>query len=71
MQIGIDLGGTKIEVAALDGRAGIRLRRRQASPRGNYQSTIRAILTLYSIRNRWLSNVFFNSFCLFAFYRIF
>ena len=46
MQIGIDLGGTKIEVAALDGRAGIRLRRRQASPRGDYQSTIRAIRDL-------------------------
>ena len=46
MQIGIDLGGTKIEVAALDGRAGIRLRRRQASPQGDYEGTIRAIRDL-------------------------
>ena len=43
MQIGIDLGGTKIEAAAIDGSAGIRLRRRQASPQGDYEGTIRAI----------------------------
>ena len=43
MQIGIDLGGTKIEVAALEGSAGIRLRRRQASPQGDYEGTIRTI----------------------------
>ncbi len=46
MQIGIDLGGTKIEAAALDGSAGIRLRRRQASPRDDYQGTVRAIRDL-------------------------
>ncbi len=46
MQIGIDLGGTKIEAAAIDGSAGIRLRRRQASPQGDYEGTIRAIRAL-------------------------
>ncbi len=46
MQIGIDLGGTKIEAAVLDGSAGMRLRRRQASPKGDYQGTVRAIRDL-------------------------
>ena len=46
MQIGIDLGGTKIEAAALEGSAGIRLRRRLASPRGDYEATIRRIRDL-------------------------
>ena len=46
MQIGIDLGGTKIEAAALEGSAGIRLRRRRASPRGDYEGTLRTIRDL-------------------------
>lgn len=43
MRIGIDLGGTKIEAAAL-GRAGdILLRRRIATPVGDYDATIAAV----------------------------
>jgi len=46
MRLGIDLGGTKIEAIALgdDGRE--RLRRRIASPRGNYDATLAAVIGL-------------------------
>jgi fructokinase len=46
MRIGIDLGGTKIEALALaeDGRE--RARRRVATPRGDYQQTLRAMADL-------------------------
>ncbi len=40
MRIGVDIGGTKIEVAALDGDGLIRLRRRSATPAGDYAATI-------------------------------
>lgn len=45
MRIGIDLGGTKIEVAALDASGAVRLRRRVATPR-DYAGVIRAIAGL-------------------------
>jgi fructokinase len=41
-RIGIDLGGTKIEVAALDPAGALRLRRRIATPR-DYAATVEAI----------------------------
>ena len=41
-RIGIDLGGTKIEAAALDGAGNIRLRRRIATPTGDYDATVAA-----------------------------
>lgn len=46
MRIGVDLGGTKIEVAALDGTGAFALRERAASPVGNYEATISTIKTL-------------------------
>ena len=46
MRYGIDLGGTKIEIAALSGDGSLRLRRRVASPQGNYNSTVAAIAAL-------------------------
>jgi fructokinase len=42
MRIGIDMGGTKIEAIALDGRREL-LRLRVAAPRGDYEATIRAV----------------------------
>lgn len=48
-RLGVDLGGTKIEAAALDpGRAGdgVIWRERVATPRDDYDGTIRAIVTL-------------------------
>jgi len=45
-RIGIDLGGTKIEVAALDHDGAILLRRRIATPAGGYEPTLDAIAAL-------------------------
>ena len=46
MRIGIDVGGTKIEAAALDGRGALHGRRRIPSPRGDYGATLDAIVGL-------------------------
>ena len=43
MRIGIDLGGTKIEAAALDPQGEMVLRRRVATPTGDYAGTVDAI----------------------------
>jgi fructokinase len=49
MRIGIDLGGTKIEGAVLDSSGNPRIRRRVATPRGDYDATIGTIAAL--VRN--------------------
>jgi len=49
VRIGIDLGGTKIEVIALDGRGHCLLRERVATPQGDYAATLRAIAGLVSL----------------------
>lgn len=46
MRIGIDLGGTKIEGIAIGDDGGERLRRRIASPRGDYANTLGAVAGL-------------------------
>jgi len=46
MRIGIDLGGTKIEGAALDAGGRELVRRRVATPRGDYEATLAAIAAL-------------------------
>ena len=43
MRIGVDLGGTKIEIAALDAGGRIVLRQRFASPLADYDATVRAV----------------------------
>jgi fructokinase len=43
MRIGIDLGGTKIEAAVLDPQGEVVLRRRVATPKGDYRDTLNAI----------------------------
>jgi fructokinase len=43
MRIGVDLGGTKIEIAALAPDGTVLLRERHASPTGDYANTVRAI----------------------------
>ena len=45
MRFGIDLGGTKIEIVALDREGGVRLRRRSPTP-GDYPGIIEAIAAL-------------------------
>jgi fructokinase len=46
MKLGIDLGGTKIEIIALDDKGVELLRRRVPTPRGDYSSTLQAIAGL-------------------------
>ena len=46
MRLGIDLGGTKIEIIALDNAGAELLRRRVPSPRGDYPATLQAIADL-------------------------
>ena len=46
MRFGIDLGGTKIEVAALASSGEIVLRERRPTPRGDYEATVTAIRDL-------------------------
>ena len=43
LRIGIDLGGTKIEGALLGDDGVVRLRERHATPRGDYEATLRLI----------------------------
>ena len=46
LRIGIDLGGTKIEAAAIDREGGIRARRRIATPADDYHGTVAALAGL-------------------------
>jgi len=46
VRIGIDLGGTKIEVVALAGDGQVLFRQRMATPRDDYGQTLRAIAAL-------------------------
>jgi fructokinase len=46
MRLGIDLGGTKIEIAALGADGQLRLRERVPAPAGDYQATIRVLSAL-------------------------
>jgi fructokinase len=46
LRLGIDLGGTKIEIAALDARGQFVLRERVATPRGDYPGTLRVLAAL-------------------------
>ena len=45
-RIGIDLGGTKIEGAAIDGSGAAQFRQRVATPAGDYRATLEAITGL-------------------------
>ena len=46
MRIGVDVGGTKIEAAALDAGGALLARRRVETPRGDYAATLDAIADL-------------------------
>ncbi|RTL57943.1 MAG: ROK family protein [Rhodocyclaceae bacterium] len=46
LRLGIDLGGTKIEIAALDAGGGEILRKRIATPQGDYMATVMAVAAL-------------------------
>ena len=53
-RFGIDLGGTKIEIAALDAAGEVLLRRRVATPSGDYAATLAAIVRLVEEAEREL-----------------
>lgn len=46
IRIGVDIGGTKIEAAALDSDGSVRLRRRVPTPSGDYHATIKTVKAL-------------------------
>ena len=46
LALGIDLGGTKIEIVGLDEQGAVLLRRRRPSPQGSYAATLAAIRDL-------------------------
>jgi predicted NBD/HSP70 family sugar kinase len=52
MRIGIDLGGTKIEAAAIDAAGAALFRRRVETPAGDYGATIEAIAGLVAAAER-------------------
>jgi fructokinase len=54
MRLGIDLGGTKIEIIAVDRDGRELLRRRVATPRGDYAATVAAIAGLVAAAEREL-----------------
>lgn len=46
MRIGVDLGGSKIEVALLDEDGSVRFRHRITAPQGDYAATVAAVAGL-------------------------
>jgi fructokinase len=46
LRIGIDIGGTKIEGAAIDESGAVKLRRRRSSPAGDYRATIATVVAI-------------------------
>lgn len=54
MRIGVDLGGTKIEILCLDDAGATRLRQRVATPQGDYRATVEAIRGLVHHAERTL-----------------
>jgi fructokinase len=53
-RLGVDLGGTKIEILALDAQGGERFRQRVATPQGDYDATLHIIATLVQNAERAL-----------------
>ena len=53
-RIGIDLGGSKIELAALDAAGAFVLRRRLPTPAGDYEATVEAVGSLVDAAEREL-----------------
>ncbi len=53
-RIGIDLGGTKIELIALDDAGREILRTRIATPQGDYAATLAAVVSLVTVAEKAL-----------------
>jgi fructokinase len=54
MKIGIDLGGSKTEIAVFDARGSERLRLRKATPAGDYAATLRLIARMVDDAERFI-----------------
>jgi len=54
LRIGLDVGGTKIELAALDAQGGERLRRRAPTPHGGYEDALGVLAGLVADAEREL-----------------
>jgi fructokinase len=54
IRLGIDLGGTKIEIAALDAAGRFLLRERCATPQGDYPATLQAMAGLVGVAEQAL-----------------
>lgn len=54
LRLGIDLGGSKIEILALDASGAERFRRRVPTPRGDYAATLAAVAALVGAAERAL-----------------
>lgn len=54
LRLGIDLGGTKIEIAALNAGGAFVLRERVATPQGDYAATLDAMVALVAMAERRL-----------------
>jgi len=53
-RLGVDLGGTKIEIIALDRSGEVCLRQRVETPRGDYEATLESIAGLVSAAEQQL-----------------
>jgi len=56
LAVGVDIGGTKIEIIALDEHGSEVLRRRQPSPRGSYEATMAAVQDMVDAAERELGD---------------
>ena len=56
MRIGVDLGGTKIEVIALDEAGAALVRQRVNTPIGNYSATLSAVAGLVASVEKQLAS---------------
>jgi fructokinase len=54
LKIGIDLGGSKTEIAVFDARGSERLRLREATPAGDYAATLRLIARMVDDAERFI-----------------
>jgi fructokinase len=57
IRLGIDLGGTKIEIVALDRSGNERFRKRVPTPQGDYTGTVRAIADLVAAATAETSSI--------------
>ena len=46
VRVGVDLGGTKIEILVLDRTGSVKARHRVPTPSGDYEATVRAVADL-------------------------